>query len=328
MIRNSRMIPTSPTTTSLHCPRMPNSLIPPELQSIADWVRYATSRFAHAELFFGHGTDNPADEAHALVMHTLGLPFAPPNYVYPARLTEAECERLHSLIERRIDERLPLPYLLGRAWFCGMEFEVDARVLIPRSPIGELIEAGFAPWAALPPGGRVLDMCTGSGCIAIACAAWLDDISVDAVDIDDDALMVARANVARHQMQDVVRVMASDLYSALNNERYNLIIANPPYVPATSMLTLPPEYAHEPAAALVADEDGLALVHALLCDASNHLTEDGVLIMEVGESADAFIARYPTLPILWCEFERGGDGVFAINAQALRDAQTDLERGA
>ncbi|MFK8015538.1 MAG: 50S ribosomal protein L3 N(5)-glutamine methyltransferase [Gammaproteobacteria bacterium] len=299
---------------------MSNLTTPSELLTVGDWVRFGTSRFAHAQLHFGHGTDNAADEAHALVMHTLGLSFSPPAYVYAAALTAAERTALGELIHRRVSERLPLPYLLGSAWFCGLEFQVDERVLIPRSPIGELIEARFEPWAVVPPGGRVLDMCTGSGCIAIACAAWLDDVSVDAVDLDAGALAVARANVAQHQMQHQVRVLESDLYAALDGQRYDLIVANPPYVPSSSMAKLPAEYAHEPSFALLAADDGLQLVATLLRDAHRHLTDDGVLLMEVGESAEAFAQRYPELPVMWCEFERGGDGVFAIDARALRDA--------
>jgi len=290
---------------------------PPELTTVADWIRFATSRFAAASLHYGHGTASASDEAHALVMQVLGLGFAPAAYVYQATLTATEREHLASLIERRIAERIPLPYLLGSAWFCGLEFTVDPRVLIPRSPIAELIETRFEPWAALAPGARILDMCTGSGCIAIACALWLDDVTVDAVDLDDDALAVAGANVARHAVSDRVTLHRSDLFSALDGRRYDLIVANPPYVPPASIEHLPPEYAHEPTVALRADDDGLALVHRLIAAAVHHLTDDGVLIVEVGESADSFVEAYPSLPVMWCEFERGGDGVFALNASAL-----------
>ncbi len=304
-------------------PLMATATPPKQLLTVGDWIRYATSRFAHASLHYGHGTDNPADEAFALVMQCLRLDFKPPAYVYEAALTDDETHALFGLIGRRIDERVPLPYLFGRAWFCGLEFEVDPRVLIPRSPIAQLIQDGFEPWAALEPGARILDMCAGSACIGIACAKWLDDVVVDAAEIDEGALDVARANVARHDVADRVTLIQSDLFSALGDQRYDLIIANPPYVGAPSMAALPAEFEHEPARALHAEQGGLALVHQLLANAAHHLTDDGVMLVEVGESADALVAAYPTLDILWCEFEHGGDGVFAVTAHTLR-AASDL----
>ncbi len=298
------------------------SNLPDELRTVGDVVRYGASRFARAGLHFGHGTDNAGDEAHALVMQVLSLPFAVPDYVYNAALTEAERRRLAQCIERRANGREPLPYITGRAYFCGLEFAVDRRVLIPRSPIAELIEARFDPYAALPEGARVLDMCTGGGCIAIATAVWHDDVVVDAVDIDAGALEVAADNVARHGVADRVNLIQSDGFANVPGDRhYDLIVANPPYVPTASMQALPAEYTHEPSLALAAGDDGLGVVRQLLRDAPAHLAADGALLMEVGEAAAALMAAVGPLPLIWCEFARGGDGVFVIDAASLNAAR-------
>ncbi|MEM6640454.1 MAG: 50S ribosomal protein L3 N(5)-glutamine methyltransferase [Pseudomonadota bacterium] len=292
--------------------------LPDEIRTVGDAVRYMTSRFYGAGLWFGHGTDNAGDEANALVMQSLGLPFDSAPYVYAAALTEPERSLLAERMSRRIDQREPLAYITGRAWFCGLEFEVDPRVLIPRSPIGELIASRFDAYAALPDGARVLDMCTGGGCLAIACAVWHPDLEVDAVDVSSDALAVARANVARHTVEDRVRLIESDGYNALDDQRrYDLIIANPPYVPAKSIALLPAEYRHEPALALAAGADGLDLVRHLVRDAPRFLTENGVLLLEVGEAAAALEAWLAPFEPLWCDFERGGDGVLALDTAAL-----------
>ncbi len=290
---------------------------PTALPTVGDWIRIAASRFNEAGLHFGHGTANAADEACALVFHALHLDFDSPGYFFACHVTPDEGRRIEGLIQRRVTERRPLPYLTGEAWFCGLPFDVDERVLIPRSPIAELIESGFEPWLGRSRGARVLDLCTGSGCIAIACALHLEDALVDAADIDVDALEVARANVERHALADRVRVVQSDLFAGLDGRVYDLIVCNPPYVAAASLAQLPAEYGHEPRGALLADDDGLAFVHRLIAEASRHLADDGALVVEVGESAAAFEAAYPDLPVSWCEFERGGEGVFAIEAAAL-----------
>lgn len=290
-----------------------------DLHTVADWVRFAATSFARAGLHFGHGTATAADEARALVWHELALDFDAPDYFYAARVTASERERLLDAVRRRVTERLPLPYLTGEAWFCGLSFEIDPRALIPRSPIGELIEARFEPWLRKTRGARILDMCTGSGCIAVAAAVYLDDARVDAADIDADALALAASNVARHGVGDAVSLYRSDLFEALPAARYDLIVCNPPYVPDASMASLPPEYRHEPAAALRADDGGLAIVARLLRAAPHYLADDGVLVLEVGESAARFEATWPALPVTWCEFERGGEGVMVIEAEALRE---------
>lgn len=296
--------------------------LPSEIRTVGDAVRFATSRFARAGLHFGHGTDNAGDEAHALVMQTLALPFAVPDYIYAAALTAEERAQLAQSVHRRAVGREPLPYVTGRAYFCGLEFAVDPRVLIPRSPIGELIEARFDPYVALPEGARVLDMCTGGGCLAIATAVWHEDVTVDAVDIDADALEVASDNVQRHGVADRVNLIQSDGFEAVPADRhYDLIIANPPYVPSASMATLPKEYAHEPSLALAAGDDGLDLVRHLLRAAPAHLAHDGALLMEVGEAAAALIDAVGPLPLVWCEFSRGGDGVFVVDAASLNAAR-------
>lgn len=292
--------------------------LPPEIRTVGDAVRFATTRFGEENLFYGHGTDNAGDEAHALVMLTLSLPFEVPPYVYNAALTAAERNRLAECLHRRIHDRVPLPYITGEAFFCGLGFRVDERVLIPRSPIAELIQSRFDPYVALPNGARVLDMCTGGGCLAIAAAVWHPDITVDAVDIDRGALEVARDNVARHDVADRVRLIQSDGFDAVPaDRRYDLIIANPPYVPTSSMATLPVEYTHEPSLALEAGRDGLDLVRQLMRRAPEYLARDGALLMEVGEAAAALIEDVGPLPLVWCEFERGGDGVFVVDAASL-----------
>ncbi|MFK7886687.1 MAG: 50S ribosomal protein L3 N(5)-glutamine methyltransferase [Gammaproteobacteria bacterium] len=293
-------------------------LLPSEIKTVGDAVRFATSRLAVTDAFFGHGTATAADEAHALVMQCLHLGFDVAPYVYAAALTAAEKVKLANWLERRIERREPLPYIVGEAWFTGLAFHVDPRVLIPRSPIGELIETRFDPWLALPDNARILDMCTGSACIAIACAVWLPDVTVHAVDNDADALAVAQTNVARHGVEERVELIHSDVFTAVESEApYDLIIANPPYVPEVSMQTLPAEYAHEPRHALHADDDGLALAQRILRDAPRYLADDGVLMMEVGESAAALDAACAHLPFVWCEFERGGDGVLVIDKAGL-----------
>ncbi|MEO1573648.1 MAG: 50S ribosomal protein L3 N(5)-glutamine methyltransferase, partial [Pseudomonadota bacterium] len=266
--------------------------------------------------------DNAGDEAHALVMLTLSLPFEVPAYVYAAALTAPERDRLAKRLHRRIHDRVPLPYVTGQAFFCGLPFSVDPRVLIPRSPIAELIESRFDPYVALPEGARVLDMCTGGGCLAIAAAVWHPDITVDAVDIDSGALAVARDNVARHDVADRVNLVQSDGFGAVpKDRRYDLIIANPPYVPTSSMATLPAEYTHEPSLALEAGSDGLDLARQLMREAPSFLAPDGALLMEVGEAAAALIEDTGPLPLVWCEFERGGDGVFVVDAASLNAAR-------
>lgn len=293
--------------------------VPAELESIADFIRWAASRFEAAGLYYGHGTDNAIDEAAALVLHTLHLPPGLHDSYLACRLTATEQTAIVERMRRRIEERLPLPYITHEAWFAGLPFYVDERVLVPRSPFAELVEAGFAPWVAPEAIGRVADVGTGSGCIAIACALALPHARVDALEVSDDALAVARINRERHGVGDRVALVCSDLLAATRAEpQYDVIVANPPYVDAEAMAALPEEYRHEPVAALAGGGDGLDYVHRLLREAAVRLRDDGVLICEVGHSWPALERAYPSLAPTWLEFERGGVGVFIVDGSSLR----------
>ena len=296
------------------------------LVSVADFIRWAASRFQAAGLNFGHGTDNALDEAAALVLGTLHLPPDLPSAYFDCRLTGAERDQLAERIAERIEARRPVPYILGEAWFCGLAFALDEDVLIPRSPIAELIEAGFAPWAQPDRLRRIADVGTGSGCIAIATALALPDARIDALDNSPAALEHARANARRHGVTERVRVQASDLLEALEPQpSLDLIVANPPYVSAAAMAALPPEYRHEPAAALAAGDDGLAVIRRLLPQAARRLTDSGLLIAEIGHGRAAFEAAFPSLPVTWLAFERGGEGVFVVDAITLREAFAEAD---
>ncbi|MET0065181.1 MAG: 50S ribosomal protein L3 N(5)-glutamine methyltransferase [Candidatus Thiodiazotropha sp.] len=287
------------------------------LCSIADHIRWAASRFTEAGLFFGHGTDNALDEAAALVLHTLHLPPDLSPGWFNCQLTEEERGQVIERINQRIQRRIPLPYLTGEAWFAGLPFLVNEHVLIPRSPMAELIQQQFSPWVDPERVTRVLDLCCGSGCIGIASAVNLPDCHVDLVDISPQAIAVARENVIAHAVEDRVTVIESDLFQTLSGKKYDLILSNPPYVGAAEMATLPQEYRHEPVLALQAEEDGLAIVNRILRQAPEHLEPQGALIVEVGNSADALTRRYPDVPFVWLEFSQGGEGVFVISAEEL-----------
>lgn len=291
---------------------------PDGLISIQDFVRWGASRFNAAGLFYGHGTDNALDEAAELVLGALHLDHQLPVGFRDCRLTGAEREQVSALIERRITERLPAAYLVGRGWFAGLEFSINEHVLVPRSPMAELIESGFAPWADADELTRVLDLCTGSGCIGIATAAHLPHVEVDLVDLSPAALAVAQRNVERYGLDERVRVIESDLFEALGTERYDLILSNPPYVSRAEYSALPVEFHREPELGLVGGEDGLDLVMRILCEAGQHLSDQGILIVEVGNSAVALEERLPEVPLTWLEFERGGEGVFALSAEQVR----------
>ncbi|MFM7273722.1 MAG: 50S ribosomal protein L3 N(5)-glutamine methyltransferase [Gammaproteobacteria bacterium] len=290
-----------------------------EMQTLRDVLRWSVSRFRQAGLFFGHGTDNAWDEARWLVLGAVSLPHDSPDWVLDARLATPERERLSTLLRRRIVERVPTAYLLGEAWFAGLRFAVDQRVLIPRSPIAELLEAGPEPWLAVRQPERILDLCCGSGCIGIAAALRFPDARVDLADISSDALALARQNVQAHGVAGSVRVIESDLFAALSGETYDLILCNPPYVDAADMASLPPEFHHEPRLGLAAGQDGLDLARRILAAACARLTNDGLLVLEVGNSAEALETAFPDTPFLWPEFENGGAGVALL-------AATDLPR--
>lgn len=288
------------------------------LETINDWLRWATSQFSGHGLFFGHGTDNAWDEAVALVLPALHLPMDAPNTLLGSRLTTAEKLHLSVLIAKRINERTPVAYLTNQAYFAGMPFYVDERVLVPRSPFAELISQQFSPWVQEPENVmRILDMCTGSGCIAIALAQAFENALVDAVDISPDALAVADINIQDYQLQDRVLPILSDVFSGVGQEKYDLIIANPPYVDAEDMGDLPQEFHHEPELGLASGEDGLDVTRQLLANASQHLTDNGLLFVEVGNSMVHMEALYPEVPFTWLEFEQGGLGVFMISKADL-----------
>jgi len=283
-----------------------------ELATIIDFIRYGASRFGGAGLTFGHSYDNALDEATHLVLHVLHLPHdLSPNYGH-ARLTAAEKKAVLALIERRIREHKPVAYLTGEAWFAGLKFKSDERALVPRSPIAESILSGFSPWLDGVPVTRALDLCTGSGCIGIAMAVHNPDWQVDLVDISDKALALARENIAFQDVAGRVRAIKSDLFDGVKREVYDLIVSNPPYVTEQEFAALPPEYSHEPALGLKAGDDGLDFALRILDEAPKHLSEDGWLIVEVGESEHALQRLLPHLPLNWIEFQVGQMGVFAI----------------
>lgn len=289
----------------------------PQVASVGALLERAAARLAKAPLHFGHGTDNARDEAAALVFHVLGLAHesAPASYRLPVSARDAG--RVDALVNRRIRERLPSAYLTGVTWFAGHEIRVTPDVLVPRSPIAELCRRGFAPWIDPARVRRVLDIGTGSGCIAIAAAHAMPRARVDASDVSAGALAVARDNVKRHRLGRRVRVVAADVYEGLGGRRYDIVVSNPPYVPATEMRRLPPEHRAEPATSLRAPRQGLAIIERIVAGARRHLTRQGILVVEVGNSAARVQKRFHGLPLLWLEFEDGFSEIFVLRAADL-----------
>lgn len=287
-----------------------------ELHTIIDFIRYGASRFGAAGLSFGHSFDNALDEATQLVLHALHLPHDTGPAYGQARLVADEKAQVLALFQRRIDERIPACYLTGEAWFAGLSFKCDSRALVPRSPIAELIESGFEPWLGGREVNRVLDLCTGSGCIAIATAHYNPYWEVDAVDLSPEALALARENIERLDTSNV-RLVESDLFANLKGEVYDLIVTNPPYVTHAETDALPKEYSHEPEMGLRAGDDGLDLVLEILRDAPEHLSENGLLICEVGESEQHLIRLLPELPFAWVEFKVGQMGIFVLEREDI-----------
>lgn len=289
-------------------------------------IHWGADRFDKAGLVYGHGTDNALDEAASLVLYVLEIGYEQPDTVLDTEISAADCERVMALLEQRVQTRKPAAYLMDEAWFAGMPFYVDERVLVPRSPIAELIVARFVPWVDVNRVHNILDIGTGSGCIAMACAAAFPQAQIDATDVSRDALDVARINRQRHGMEERVKLIESDLFSALEGKRYDIIVSNPPYVPREDVLQLAEEYQHEPASGLIAGEDGLDIVVRLLRDAALYLADNGILVVEVGYTHDALQAQYPEVPFIWLDFEQGGTGVLLLQADRLVHYQEMFDR--
>jgi ribosomal protein L3 glutamine methyltransferase len=288
------------------------------LVTVRDWLRFAVSRFNEAQLFFGHGSDNAFDEAAYLILHTLHLPLDRLDPFLDASLTHGESEEVQTVIERRVRERLPAAYLTKEAWLGEHRFYVDERVIVPRSFIAELLHEQLAPWVESPDEvTHVLDLCTGSGCLAILAAGAFPHAQVDAVDLSTDALEVAARNVADYGLQDRVELIESDLFKSLQGRTYDVIVSNPPYVNAESVAALPAEYRAEPALALASGEDGLDATRKLLAQAKAHLNPGGLLVVEIGHNRDALEAAFPILPFVWLDTAGGDQFVFLLRREDL-----------
>ena len=288
------------------------------LSTLRDVMRFAVSRFRQSDIFFGHGTDNAWDEAAYLLLHTLHLPIDRLEPFMDARLTAEERSECLNVIRQRIEERIPAAYITHEAWLGKYRFYVDQRVIVPRSHIAELLEDQLSPWIEDPWGiGRVLDLCTGSGCLAILAALAFPEAAVDAVDISADALAVARRNIADYALETRIRPLESDAFTAIDGECYDVIISNPPYVNAASMAALPMEYRQEPEIALASGENGLDFTRIILREAARHLTPDGLLIVEIGHNREALETAYPDIPFIWLETAAGGDFVFLLRREDL-----------
>jgi len=289
-----------------------------DLEAIRDFIRWAYSCFEDANLFYGHGTNNAWDEAVALILQSLELPFDTPDLILASKLITPEKQMLAKRVMIRVNEKIPVAYITNKAIFCDSEYFVDERVLIPRSPIGELIEKHFEPWIDPEKVNNILDLCTGSGCIALACSQYFPEAIVDAGDISPDCIDVAEINRKKLQ-QDNVAFYQSDLFDQIPDKKYDIIVSNPPYVDAEDYDDIPEEYHAEPKLGLTSGKDGLDLTRRILKQANGYLADDGILIVEVGNSAVTLEENYPDIAFTWLEFERGGHGVFLLTKQQLND---------
>ncbi|MGB5258926.1 MAG: 50S ribosomal protein L3 N(5)-glutamine methyltransferase [Gammaproteobacteria bacterium] len=285
--------------------------------TIRDLIAWGAGQFEAHGLAYGHGTDNALDESAALVLHALAIDYDQPDSILDTQPDRQGLERARALLQARVTTRKPAAYLVNQAWFAGMPFYVDERVLVPRSPVAELIGARFMPWIEPDRVQAILDLCTGSGCIGIACARAFPDAQVTATDISAAALAVAAENVRRHTMGSRVRLLEADLFTGLAHERYDIIVSNPPYVPLDEYAGLAAEFRHEPAIGLAAGTDGLDSVAAILREAADFLNPGGILVVEVGYTMERLIDRYPSIPFVWLDFEHGGDGVFLLDQEQL-----------
>ena len=293
-----------------------------DLTSVRDLLRFAVSQFVEQKLFFGHGSANAYDEAVYLILHTLHLPLDHLEPFLDAKLTGAERDAVLGIVERRVRERVPAAYLTHQGWLGEYKFYVDKRVIVPRSFIAELLREDLAPWIENPRGvGRVLDMCTGCGCLAILAALSFPHATVDAVDASHDALEVAKKNVRDYGLDDRINLVASDMYESLGAKHYDLIVSNPPYVSTDSMSRLPEEYRREPEMALASGEDGLDHVRTLMAHATKHLYANGLLVVEVGFNREGVERAFPNLPLTWAETSVGGEVVFIVDRETLIAAQ-------
>ncbi len=290
---------------------------PQELNTLRDFIRWGTSRFYEARLYYGHGMASALDEAVYLSLFALHLPHNFSEQYFDCALSREEKQAIYQLFMRRIDEKIPAAYITQEAWFAGLPFYVNEHVLVPRSPIAELIEKRFEPWVEAEKVENILDLCCGSGCIGIASAYAFDWAYVDMVDISPEAIEVAETNIQQHGLDDRVSAIESDLFESVPQRHYDIILSNPPYVDAEDMDGLPDEYHHEPELGLAAGDDGLDLVVPILRQARQFLTEQGILVVEVGNSQHALQEAYPHVPFMWLEFERGGHGIFMLTAEQL-----------
>ena len=288
-----------------------------ELSTLTDFMRWGASRFVEAELSYSHGMFSPLDEAVYLVLRSLHLPVDTPEVYWNSKLTHLEKKTVLSIFKHRIEERIPAAYLMQEGWFAGLQFYVDERVLVPRSPIAELVENQFMPWMNPDEVESILDLCTGSGCIGIACAYAFPGATVDLADISEEALEVANINIEKHDAHQQVSAIHSDLFSAFNDKKYDIIVSNPPYVDADDIQGMSDEFHHEPELGLSSGSDGLYCTRQILKQAAQHLTDEGILVLEVGNSQYALAQEFPEVPFQWIDFERGGDGVFMLTKSQL-----------